>query len=75
MKFSYNWLIEYLKKPPAPEKIAELLMLHAFEVEEVKKGITFLARQLEGKRPRFSLVNAFIKTGIVKLIEQDVKVW
>lgn len=37
MKFSYNWLIEYLKKPPVPEKIAELLMLHAFEVEEVKK--------------------------------------
>ena len=42
---------------------------------EVKKGITFLARQVEGKRPRFSLINAFIKTGIIKLIKKDVKVW
>ena len=39
MKFSYNWLTEYLKKAPSPQKMAELLNMHAFEVESVdKKG-------------------------------------
>ncbi|KPJ71552.1 hypothetical protein AMJ50_01525 [Parcubacteria bacterium DG_74_3] len=38
MKFSYNWLKEYLKgKVPKPQKLAELLTLHSFEVEEVEK--------------------------------------
>jgi len=36
MLFSYNWLKEYLKLPK-PEKLAEVLTMHAFEVEEVKK--------------------------------------
>jgi len=37
MKFSYNWLTEYLKKAPSPQKMAELLNMHAFEVESVQK--------------------------------------
>jgi len=37
MIFSYNWLKEYIKKLPSPEKLAELLTMHSFEVEEVKK--------------------------------------
>ena len=38
MKFSYNWLSEYLeKKLPAAEKLAEVLAMHSFEVEGVDK--------------------------------------
>ncbi|MEK7542412.1 MAG: phenylalanine--tRNA ligase subunit beta [Patescibacteria group bacterium] len=38
MLFSYNWLQEYVKKElPKPEKLAELLNMHSFEVENFKK--------------------------------------
>jgi len=38
MIFSYNWLQSYFnKKLPNPDKLAQLLILHSFEVEEVKK--------------------------------------
>jgi len=38
MVFSYNWLQSFFRKRlPAPEKLAELLELCAFEVEEVKR--------------------------------------
>lgn len=38
MKFSYNWLQSFFKrKLPEPEKLAEILTMHAFEVEEVIK--------------------------------------
>lgn len=38
MKFSYNLLQEYFKeKLPEPEKLAELLTMHSFEVEGVEK--------------------------------------
>lgn len=38
MKISYAWLQDYFdKKLPAPEKIAELLTMHAFEVEDIEK--------------------------------------
>ncbi|MCX6738286.1 MAG: phenylalanine--tRNA ligase subunit beta [Candidatus Parcubacteria bacterium] len=38
MLFSYNWLQSFFKgKLPEPKKLAELLTLHSFEVEEVKK--------------------------------------
>ncbi|PIQ91803.1 MAG: phenylalanine--tRNA ligase subunit beta [Parcubacteria group bacterium CG11_big_fil_rev_8_21_14_0_20_39_14] len=37
MKFSYNWLKEYVLNLPEPEKLAELLTLHSFEVGELKK--------------------------------------
>jgi phenylalanyl-tRNA synthetase beta chain len=37
MIFSYNWLKDYLKgKIPEPKKLAEILTMHSFEVEEVK---------------------------------------
>ena len=37
MLVSYSWLQEYFNKPlPAAEELAELLSLHAFEVEEVR---------------------------------------
>ncbi len=38
MLFSYNWLQNLIKdKLPKPEKLAELLTMHSFEIEEVKK--------------------------------------
>jgi len=38
MLISYNWLKDYLKGRLArPEKLAEILTLHCFEIEEVKK--------------------------------------
>jgi len=39
MKFSYNWLQSFFKrKLPKPEELAEILTMHSFEVEEVKKS-------------------------------------
>lgn len=39
MNFSYNWLQSFFKKKlPKPEKLAELLTMHSFEVGEVKKA-------------------------------------
>ena len=37
MKFSYNWLKEFVPDMPKPEKIAELLTTHSFEVESILK--------------------------------------
>jgi len=37
MKISYNWLKEYTSTLPKPEKLAEILTMHAFEVEDVEK--------------------------------------
>jgi phenylalanyl-tRNA synthetase beta chain len=38
MKFSYNWLQSFFdKKLPKPEKLAEVLTMHSFEVEDVEK--------------------------------------
>jgi phenylalanyl-tRNA synthetase beta chain len=37
MIFSYNWLKDYVKGLPMPEKLAELLTLHFAEVENIKK--------------------------------------
>lgn len=44
MKFSYNWLKDYIKgKLPQAEKVAELLTLHSFEVKQlVKKGKDYI---------------------------------
>ena len=39
MRFSYNWLQSYFEDPlPDPQKIAEALTMHSFEVEEVEKA-------------------------------------
>ncbi len=37
MKFSYNWLKDYFSSLPPPQKVAELLLMHSFEVEGVEK--------------------------------------
>jgi len=37
MIFSYNWLKEYVKNLPKPERLSDLLTMHSFEVKEVKK--------------------------------------
>ncbi|MEK7452636.1 MAG: phenylalanine--tRNA ligase subunit beta [Patescibacteria group bacterium] len=37
MKISYNWLKEYISLKEKPEKIADILTMHAFEVEDVKR--------------------------------------
>jgi len=43
MKVSYEWLKLYLNKLPKPEKLAELLTMHSFEVEGIeKKGKDFI---------------------------------
>lgn len=33
MKISYNWIKSYVKDLPAPDKVAEAIIFHAFEVE------------------------------------------
>jgi len=38
MKISYNWLKEYVEKLPKPEKLADLLTAHSFEVKIVEKS-------------------------------------
>jgi len=38
MLFSYNWLKKYVKGLPDPQKTADLLIKHSFEVEEIKKN-------------------------------------
>jgi phenylalanyl-tRNA synthetase beta chain len=37
MKISYSWLKEYVQRLPRPERLADLLTIHSFEVEEIKK--------------------------------------
>lgn len=37
MKFSYNWLKEYVDTNASAQKVAEVLTMHSFEVEEVLK--------------------------------------
>lgn len=37
MKVSYNWLKEYVKNLPKPEKVADLLTMHSFEVESMER--------------------------------------
>ncbi|MFA6565379.1 MAG: hypothetical protein WCT48_01420, partial [Candidatus Paceibacterota bacterium] len=39
MKISHAWLQEYFKKPlPDPEKLADLITFHSFEVEGIEKS-------------------------------------
>jgi len=37
MKVSYNWLKEYVDKLPQPQKMADLLTMHSFEVKGLEK--------------------------------------
>jgi len=47
MLFSYNWLKELVQKLPKPDKLAELLTMHSFEVESVKKVGTDYALDID----------------------------
>ena len=38
MKYSYNWLKEYVPQIPEPKKLVELLTMRAFEVESCEKS-------------------------------------
>lgn len=42
---------------------------------EVKKNISFLDRQKEGKRPRFSITKMFIDRNKIVPVAIDVKIW
>jgi len=37
MKFSYNWLKQYLPNLPKPEKLAQVLTLKSFNIEDIEK--------------------------------------
>lgn len=49
MKYSYNWLKELSGTKKSPDQIARLLMMHAFEVEEVFKHEHGLSDVVIGK--------------------------
>ncbi len=38
MKYSYNWLKDLSQTKLSPEKVAELLTMHSFEIEGLEKG-------------------------------------
>ncbi|MDE1988086.1 MAG: phenylalanine--tRNA ligase subunit beta [Patescibacteria group bacterium] len=44
MKFSYNWLQNFFERElPAPEKLADVLTMHSFEVESIEqKGYDYI---------------------------------
>ena len=43
MIFSYNWLKEYVSNIPKPDKLAQILTIHSFEIDGVeKKGKDYL---------------------------------
>jgi len=49
MKFSYNWLKEYVNIKETPEKLAEVLTMHSFEVEGIEKLDKGLEKVIVGK--------------------------
>ncbi|MDD3614521.1 MAG: phenylalanine--tRNA ligase subunit beta [Candidatus Pacebacteria bacterium] len=54
MKFSYNWLKEYLPKLPAVQKLAEDLTLKSFEVEKIEKVNSDIVMDINLPPNRFS---------------------
>jgi len=54
MKFSYNWLKEYLPKLPAVQKLAENLTLKSFEVEKIEKNNSDIVMDINLPPNRFS---------------------
>ncbi|MFA6285289.1 MAG: phenylalanine--tRNA ligase subunit beta [Parcubacteria group bacterium] len=49
MKYSYNWLKELSGTKLSPEKMADLLMMHSFELEEILTAETGLERVVVGE--------------------------
>jgi len=49
MKFSYNWLKDLTKMNIMPEKLAELLTFHSFEVESIEPFLNSLNKIVVGR--------------------------
>lgn len=49
MKYSYNWLKELSGTKLSAEKVADLLMLHSFEIEGIEKGGNNLGNVVVGE--------------------------
>ncbi len=49
MKYSYNWLKELSGTKLSPEKMADLLMMHSFELEEILAAETGIERVVVGE--------------------------
>jgi phenylalanyl-tRNA synthetase beta chain len=64
MLFSYNWLQSFFnQKLPQPKKLAELLTLHSFEVEEIKRRADDFALDIDVTPNR---VDCFSHWGIAR---------
>lgn len=87
MKFSYNWLKEYVNIKETPEKLAEVLTMHSFEAEGIEKIGNDLAGVVVGeikaikKHPNANKLNiAEVDVGEIKfrqiifgqMVEMDV---
>jgi len=69
MIFSYNWLKDYIKgELPKPEKLAELLTMHSFEVEEIHP----VKSSKGGISPSAKLFNGAEKVGKDYILDIDV---
>ncbi len=77
MKFSYNWLKEYIDIKETPEELAEILTMHSFEAEGVEKGEKRFANVIVGevlgvkKHPRadkLSLVAINTGKGVLEIV-------
>lgn len=76
MKISYKWLQEYItKKLPTPEKTAELLTMHAFEVEGVEKvrGDTVLDVKVLPNRAHDCLSHFGIARELAAILKTEAK--
>jgi phenylalanyl-tRNA synthetase beta chain len=76
MKISYNWLQTYFKeKLPAPEKLAELLTFHVFEIESLEKvgGDTVLDVKVLPDRANYALSHRGIAREISYITGAEIK--
>lgn len=75
MKISYNWLQKYFDKPlPTPEKISELLSVHAFEVESVEKMShdTILDVKVLPDRAHYALSHRGVASEVGAILERKI---
>ena len=73
MLISYNWLKEYIKDVPTPEKLVDVLSLHAFEVEglEEKNGDTVIDIDVLPNRSHDALSHDGIAREVATLLDTD----
>lgn len=75
MKFSYNWLNSFFKKDlPKPNKLADKLMMHFFEVEDIKdlSGDTVIDIDVLPNRAADCFSHLGIAKEISALYEKDI---